>query len=273
MAAKKPAAKKTTRTAKRKAPAKQPRRREVGAVVCLLLGLFSLIGYFTTDGYFIEFFANFIRGFAGYGYYVAPFALFSAAWTLGLHYGRPVRLRTTCILLIPLFLGSLVQLISGNETYTGFGDTVWNLWRGAVPTLETEELAVNGGVLGGLIAMGCRAMFGNAGSAILFAALLIIFIFAGLNITPSAIALWWRGRERIAYEEKPLPEPVTFSSPVLRNPVKPKQKNTAAVDLPLPGKAEPVKPVSIPDTQVFDFDKTDKFDPFDDKPPFPINEN
>jgi S-DNA-T family DNA segregation ATPase FtsK/SpoIIIE len=238
--------------------------------------MFSLLGYFTTDGYFIEFFANVIRGFAGYGYYAAPFTLFLAAWTLGLHYGRPVRLRTFCVLMIPLFLGALVQLISGREVYDGFGNTIWNLWRGAVPTLETEALSINGGVIGGLVAIGCRAMFGKAGSAILFITLLMIFIFAGLNITPSLIAMWWRGRVRVAYEERPLPESVAITSPVLRNPAKAKQKNTVAVDLPLPGKVASTKSADISstvtDTQVFDFGKLDKSNPSDDKPPFPVTE-
>ena len=57
-------------------PQKRPIRREVWAVVCLLLAFFGFIGYFTLEkGAFITLFRSLWKGICGYGFYVAPPAL------------------------------------------------------------------------------------------------------------------------------------------------------------------------------------------------------
>ena len=47
------AARSSSKTAKN---APKPIRREVGAAVCAFLAIFSFIGYFNVDGWFIDFF-------------------------------------------------------------------------------------------------------------------------------------------------------------------------------------------------------------------------
>ena len=60
------------RTAQKTAPAPRPIRREVWAVVCLLLALFSALGYFQIQAIFIDFFCSLIKGLLGYGFWLMP---------------------------------------------------------------------------------------------------------------------------------------------------------------------------------------------------------
>lgn len=95
-------------TAKKRgaASAKQqtPIRREVGALVCLFLTIFTFFGYFQSDALFIAFVRNLMMGLTGYGFYILPPALAFCAFVLAFHRGRPVALRVTCTLLVTLSL-------------------------------------------------------------------------------------------------------------------------------------------------------------------------
>ena len=84
---------------RKKAPAPRPIRREVGAVVCLLLAIFSAFGYFHIQAIFIDFFCGLVKGLIGYGYWLLPPMLLVASGILLFHRGRPVRLRVWCALL------------------------------------------------------------------------------------------------------------------------------------------------------------------------------
>ncbi|MCD7786604.1 MAG: hypothetical protein LUG87_02810, partial [Oscillospiraceae bacterium] len=73
---KKNTSKKTVPSANRsRTTAQRPVRREVWSVVCFFVGLFSFIGYFNVDAWFITYFCGFIKGLIGGGYYVFPAAL------------------------------------------------------------------------------------------------------------------------------------------------------------------------------------------------------
>ena len=63
-AAKKPAASRSGSRSAKNAP--KPIRREVGAVVCLFLAIFSAIGYFNVDALFIDIFCGFLKGLVGW---------------------------------------------------------------------------------------------------------------------------------------------------------------------------------------------------------------
>ena len=49
------------------APQPKPIRREVGAVVCLLLAFFAAFGYFNIQALFIDLFCSLLKGLFGYG--------------------------------------------------------------------------------------------------------------------------------------------------------------------------------------------------------------
>ena len=63
---------KSTGSRKKTAPQPKPIRREVGAVVCLLLAIFSAFGYFNIHALFIDFFVNIVKGLIGYGFWLLP---------------------------------------------------------------------------------------------------------------------------------------------------------------------------------------------------------
>ena len=70
--AKKPAASRSSASsrssaASRSQTAKKPIRREVWALVCVCLALFTFIGCFRIDALFITYFCGFLKGLIGYG--------------------------------------------------------------------------------------------------------------------------------------------------------------------------------------------------------------
>ena len=93
----------------RTSSAQRPVRREVGALVCLLLAVFSALGYFNMKAIFISWFCALLKGLLGYGFLLTPPALVLAAYILAFHRGRPVRLRVTCALLLPLIFSCLLH--------------------------------------------------------------------------------------------------------------------------------------------------------------------
>ena len=100
MAQKKSAARTTKTTAQKKtaskAPAAKPIRREVAAVVFLLLGFIAFLGYFpfTEGAWLIDGLCLYVfRGLLGAGFIVLPLCFFWAAWILFFHRGRPVLTR------------------------------------------------------------------------------------------------------------------------------------------------------------------------------------
>ena len=72
---------------RKKAPAPRPIRREVGAVACLLLAIFSAFGYFHIQAIFIDFFCGLVKGLIGYGYWLLPPMLLVASGILVFHRG------------------------------------------------------------------------------------------------------------------------------------------------------------------------------------------
>ena len=88
------------------APVKNPVRREIGGVVCIVLALLSFIGYFDVDALFFVL-TDVLKGLIGYGYWILPPCMIWTGYVLLTHRGRPVRLRMTAILLLPLLWCSL----------------------------------------------------------------------------------------------------------------------------------------------------------------------
>ena len=142
-------------------PAPRPFRREAGAVVCLLLAIFTCFGYFRMQAIFIDFFCSLLKGLIGYGFWVTPPALLLAAYILAFHRGRPVRLRLTCALLLPLVFACLLHglLVQPLPWDAALVKTLW----------AQGELLKSGGVLGGILAQGCVTLFTAMGSTIIFA--------------------------------------------------------------------------------------------------------
>ena len=181
------------------APAHRPFRREVGAVVCLLLAIFASFGYFNMKAIFIDFFCGLLKGLMGYGFWLMPPALLMGAYILAFHRGRPVRLRLSCALLLPLMFSALVHGLIG-------GELPWD--RALLKTLwASGEQLKSGGVVGGLLAQSCVTLFTAMGCTIIFAMAMILMGLAACNRSLMDVADWIFNRPRYEYEAEPEPEP------------------------------------------------------------------
>ena len=151
--AKKSTASRKSQTSSRSQPAKKPIRREVWALVCVCLALFTFIGCFRIDALFITYFCGFVKGLIGYGYYILPLALLGCACILILHHGRPVRARTICMLCVPVTIGALAHLFLCKLELDGIRVTE------LLPVLyENGKEMLCGGLICGFFAEGLHAV-------------------------------------------------------------------------------------------------------------------
>ena len=187
-----------------KTTAKKPVRREVWALVCVLLALFTFIGCFRIEGLFITYFCGFLKGLIGYGYYLFPVALIGAALILFLHHGRPVQARTICMLCVPLALGALLHLLLCKLDLSQLKLTE------LLPVLyENGKEMQCGGLICGFFAIAFRKLFSVYGAVPVFLFGAVALLMIATQTSPAKL-LEMR-RERIAnrpqYEPEPEPEP------------------------------------------------------------------
>ena len=195
-------------------PTPKPVRREVGAVCCLLVGLLAGLGYFKLEGVAINLVCNLFSGLVGFGFYFVPPAFFVAAGLLFMHRGRPVKLRVTSCLLIPVLVASLIQLPLSQE------GVLTELWK-------TGQTHISAGVISGGLTSILVTLVSKVGTGIVLVIFLLLALLAVWNITPGELVDYLRSREKPVYEPQPEPEaPAPKPAPA---PVQKKQ----ALDLPL----------------------------------------
>ncbi len=204
------------------APPPRPIRREVGAVVCLLLAFFAAFGYFNIQAIFIDFFCSLLKGLFGYGFWLAPPMLVVASYILAFHRGRPVRLRLWCALLTPLVMGAILHLILYKEEFVFGLEAIKGLWK-----LGLEVRC--GGAVSGLIAETLSLVFSGIGAGlilVLFQALMLLGAFH-LSIPEIVDAIRDRPRPEYEYVEEPKAE----EKPVRRRPEP--ERRRSAIDIPV----------------------------------------
>ena len=179
-----------------KKPQPRPVRREVGGVVCLVLALCVFVSYFGIRAIFIDWFAVLIKGLLGYGYWLFGPALVLAACILLFHHGRPVTLRVTSALLLPVLLGSLCHMLLVKEAYASS--------IGIIPALWKDGTALHcGGVISGALAQGSVAVFSKIASVIIFTVLFVVLLMVALRLTVGALIEKHRERPQYEHEEEP----------------------------------------------------------------------
>ena len=234
-------------------PQKKPIRREVwGGVLCLLT-LCLTVSYFGGEAIFIDWLAMLVRGLFGYGYYLMAPAMLGSALILFCHHGRPVRLRVTCAMLIPLFAGSLAHMVACKLEFTSGVGILKVLWSSGLAM-------TSGGVLSGALAVGSVAVFSRVASLILFTAILVVLLMVALRLTLGAIIE--KNRSRPQYEEEPEEPPrkggkAPEGKGVRLTPIEPKPRRRTEekvqIDFPLddePAAAKPARqaPPAIPES-------------------------
>ena len=165
-------------TGRGKAAAAQPKpiRREVGAVVCLLLAFFAAFGYFHIEALFIHFFCGLLKGLFGYGFWLAPPMLAVASYILAFHRGRPVRLRLCCALLTPLVMGAILHLFLYRGEFSFQLSAIQGLWT------QGLEMAC-GGVVSGLLAEGLRLVFSGIGAGLILILLQLLMLVGAFHLS------------------------------------------------------------------------------------------
>ena len=220
-------------TSAAKAPQKRPIRREVGGVVLLLLALFTTVSYFKVSAIFVDAFAALLKGLFGYGYWLAAPAMLLAGIILLFHHGRPVQLKVTSSLVLPLLLGSLCHMFLCKETYESSIGIVKELWRSG------KELA-SGGVISGALAEGSVAVFSKTASAIIFAALFVVLVLT--TLWPTISKMRKKHQERTRYVEEPEKEPALVPA-LPKEPAKRKtEEKKQQIDFPLEGELRAAEP-------------------------------
>jgi len=181
------------------APSAKPFRRELGAGLCLLLAIFTAFGYFNMEAVFINFFCGLLKGLIGYGFWLTSPALLVAAYILAFHRGRPVRLRLTCALLLPLTVSCLFHalLVEPVEQEGAFA-LLKTLW-------ESGAALKSGGAVCGTLAQGSVKLFTALGAAIIFGLAAFLLALKAFNRSLTDLADWIFNRPQ--YEPEPDPEP------------------------------------------------------------------
>ena len=220
-------------------PAYNGMARLIGGIVCLLLALCVLVSYFNVDALLLTFIAKALKGTLGCGYYLAAPALLGVAVIQLRHQGRPVILRTTCTLLVPLLAGVLWHLI--------FCRTAYELGGGLLPLLWKDGQTLGcGGVVAGGLALGSEALVSKVVSIIIFVVLLLAALLGALHMTPQQAVDKMREYRDSRWDDEdgeddlpdddfePLPRRRASSAP--EKPVKEKPaRKRAGIDIPLDG--------------------------------------
>ena len=253
MAQNKSTAKKTTSKAKSSASTKKrsarpepmnppepvvPVRRELGGVFFLFLTLVIIISYFRNEGAFVLFFSELVKGFVGWGYWIAAPIFLSISYILFFHKGRPVALRCFCAFLIPVFVAAIVSLFENpfdfsHANITAIADMLFDYGK----TLESA------GVFGGLLAVGLESALSIYGALPVLIVLTIVcgvYAFSGsMKKTADKVA----DRVKIQmqaqydpsmYENSLTPiSAVTGSLPANRRKIERVQRGAYNADIPL----------------------------------------
>ena len=218
-------------------PAYNGTARLVGGIVCLLLALCVLVSYFNVDALLLTFIARALKGLLGWGFYLAAPALLGAALIQLRHRGRPVILRTTCTLLLPLLVGVLCHLLLCRTAY--------QLGSGLLPRLWADGQALTcGGVVAGGLALGSEALVSKVVSIVIFVVLLLAALLGALHMTPQQAVDKVKEYRTSRWEDEddeddldgfePVPQRKAPSAPEKPAKDRPARKR-ADIDIPLDG--------------------------------------
>ena len=210
---------------KKAAPQPRPIRREVWGVVLLVLTLCTLVSYLGISALFIDWLAVLLKGLFGYGYWLAGPAMLLAAGILLTHHGRPVRLRVSCALLLPMLFGVLGHVLFCKEVYRPSIAILRDLWISGVGL-------ISGGAVSGVLAVGSVAVFAKFVSVVIFLILFAVMLMVALHITPGMVVEKYRSRPHYDYEEEPVREkPAPRPAPVEAHRVRTQERTQ--IDFPL----------------------------------------
>jgi len=203
---------------------KTPKRRGIGAVIFLILGIISAFGYFESGGAVLDFICGVFKGVVGWGFYFLPPALLFSAFIFIFHRGKPVRLRVFCTLMVPVIIGALYQTIAKTAPQEIVVKTLWNTGRDVV----------SGGLLSGTLGILFADLLTKGCAIAIFIICIILLLLGITNQTIAGIVEKVRNRPRVEYEPMPEPEPKIIKKPYEESPEYRKSlKKRPNIDIPL----------------------------------------
>ena len=158
-------------------------------LVFLLLALCVLVSYFGVEAAVLGMLSKVLTGLFGYGYYLVALALGYCGVCLINHKKRPVVLRSFCLLVLPLLLGTLLHVWLCKVDYGYTMEALKPLWAAG------QEMKC-GGALGGVIAEAGAALVSPVVTSIVMLALMVACLICGLRVKPAE--LMEKARERKA---------------------------------------------------------------------------
>ena len=188
MAARKTTTKKSTKSAPKGKRAAQPQPEELGPILSRpvwgaiwgIVGLLCLLSILPIDGVLLKWLHRGIGALIGKGAYVMPFALIGIAVLLFARPKGPVRLRGTCIALMPLLIGSIIHAFSCANEYDLSMSTLSGL-------LSTGMEGSSGGLLGGGLYILLEWALSSIGALLILLVLFIVLLLVACRITPQAL--------------------------------------------------------------------------------------
>lgn len=188
MAARKTTTKKSTKSAPKGKRAAQPQPEELGPILSRpvwgaiwgIVGLLCLLSILPIDGMLLKWLHRGIGALIGKGAYVMPLALIGIAVLLFARPKGPVRLRGTCIALMPLLIGSIIHAFSCANEYDLSMSTLSGL-------LSTGMEGSSGGLLGGGLYILLEWALSSIGALLILLVLFIVTLLVACRITPQAL--------------------------------------------------------------------------------------
>jgi len=188
LAARKTTTKKSTKSAPKGKRAAQPQPEELGPILSRpvwgaiwgIVGLLCLLSILPIDGVLLKWLHRGIGALIGKGAYVMPFALIGIAVLLFARPKGPVRLRGTCIALMPLLVGSIIHAFSCANAYDLSMSTLSGL-------LSTGMEGSSGGLLGGGLYILLEWALSSIGALLILLVLFIVSLLVACRITPQAL--------------------------------------------------------------------------------------
>ena len=217
----------------------KPIRREIGAAICLFLGIFTILSIFGVKSWFTtKLLAPFCKGLVGNaGFYILPASFFFSTFILLFHGGRPVRLRVTACFVMAGCIGAITHLFLDTVEIPWGISMVAALYRGGIA-------GTTGVLLCGFFSMLLELIFSKIGAVLIFVILLILSLLCALNMTIAGIAQAVKNRPKLEYDE---PEEPQDNAAAVVNYVAQKhiahvqKKRAADFDLPVDDPPAPVQ--------------------------------
>ena len=170
--------------------------RFISSIVFLAMGILFAIMLFTSEGALLTLIENVICGIIGRTAFVVSVPVLLYLFLIHAFSGkRPVKLRTTCLILFVLLCGCISHLNDIPDTLPKGFVLFRNLYNAGVS-------GSTGGVLGGLISLGVHWLCGSIVSYIIFVIAALITLLGGMGITVPGLVRAYRERPRAEWEDE-----------------------------------------------------------------------